>query len=100
MKSKLTVDNMIDDPGIYIVHHKPGCRSSTRVCKLSDLNGLSLPRRSALERCKDEACKALLDCKYPISISEQVDKIFDVIAKVDEETSDKENGLFIMGSDW
>jgi DNA-nicking Smr family endonuclease len=103
MKTKnYTQENMIEDPGIYIVQHHKHSKSSARICKLSDLEHLSLPRRAALEFKKDEVCKAILD-KYDkggLSINDQVNLIFDIISRVDSDTSDKENGLFILDSDW
>jgi hypothetical protein len=32
-KDNYTQDSMMDDPGIYIVHHKEHSKSSTRICK-------------------------------------------------------------------
>ena len=97
-----TQDSMIDDPGIYIVQRKEHSKSSTRICKMSDLPELSLPRRATLEKMKDEVCEAILH-RYDnggLSISDEVNMIFDIISRVDEDTADAENGLLVLTADW
>jgi len=98
-------EKMMKEEGVYVYVsiHRKSSTGTKRVCKLSDLDRLSLPRRASLELRHQEACDAVnkaFDEKKGLSISDEIDLIFDVISTVDEETRKEENSLLIMTGDW